>query len=260
MRGPRSGAFPSSPKASGFTPGFNIRTLFVMQTPSQLREIYGEHGSRTLLKTLASRIYFAPKDIEEAEELSRELGRDDRQGKVPLKPAFFSLEARRHHSVSISEQRRALMLPQEVRDMGGDQSLIFMDRRAAHPGAQASLLPMPWLAERVLPAASCARDRTDPVIAAARGGGCSIRTRGNAAPRRRRRSRGAAHASFVRRRWTMLERIDALTLEDFDLDLSSIVFPEADSGERLSEQALAQTANDFLALLKGESAARGEAH
>ena len=64
-----------------------------MQTPAQLREVYGEHGSRTLLKTLASRIYFAPKDIEEAEEISRELGATTVKVTSRSKPAFFSIDA-----------------------------------------------------------------------------------------------------------------------------------------------------------------------
>ena len=149
--GPALGRIPILAKASGFTPGFNVRTLFVMQTPSQLREIYGEHGSRTLLKTLAGRIYFAPKDIEEAEELSRELGTTTVKVKSWSRPAFFSATGRRQETVTVSEQRRPLMLAQEVRDMGPEKELIFMDGIRPILARKIKYYEVPWLAERVMP-------------------------------------------------------------------------------------------------------------
>ena len=71
---PALGRIPILTKASGFLPGYNVRMLLIMQALSQLREVYGENGAKTLLKTLAARIFFAPKDMEDAEEISRELG------------------------------------------------------------------------------------------------------------------------------------------------------------------------------------------
>ena len=35
-----------------------------------------------------------------------------------------------------------------------------------------------------------------------------------------------------------IERIEELTLEDFELDLSSVVFPQVPAGERLSDRDL----------------------
>jgi type IV secretion system protein VirD4 len=247
--GPALGRIPIIAKASGFTPGFNIRTLFVMQTPSQLREIYGEHGSRTVLKTLASRIYFAPKDIEEAEELSRELGTTTVKVKSHSKPAFFSLEARRHHTVSTSEQRRALRLPQEVRDMGAEKALIFMEGIRPILARKIRYFEVPWLVERVMappevpaiePILSTTMRATEPAgeddKAPAGEGGCGVRV---------------ATAEDI-------ERIDELTLEDFDLDLSQVVFPQAAPGERLSDADLTQAAESFLAALQGDAHEREE--
>jgi len=44
------------------------------QTPAQLREVYGIHNAETMLKSLAARIVFAPKDFPDAREISDELG------------------------------------------------------------------------------------------------------------------------------------------------------------------------------------------
>ena len=50
-----------------------------MQTPAQLREVYGAHAAETMLKSLAARIVFAPKDYADAREISDELGFHDGQ-------------------------------------------------------------------------------------------------------------------------------------------------------------------------------------
>ncbi len=248
--GPALGRIPIIAEASGFTPGFNIRTLFVMQTPSQLREVYGEHGSRTLLKTLASRIYFAPKDIEEAEEISRELGSTTVTVKTRSRPEFFLDDAAGHRSVSISQQRRALMLAQEVRDIGSEKALIFMEGIQPILAHKIRYYAVPWLARRILPppevpliepilpsSAHATEAPAEPPTSAAAGGD--------------RRSRPATPED--------LERIDELTLEDFDLDLSAVVFPEVAPGERMSDTDLKRAADNFVAALKGEAPARGQA-
>lgn len=247
--GPALGRIPIIAKASGFTPGFNIRTLFVMQTPSQLREVYGEHGSRTLLKTLASRIYFAPKDIEEAEELSRELGTTTVKVKSHSKPAFFSLEARRHHSVSISEQRRALLLPQEVRDLGPEKALIFMEGIRPILARKIRYFEVPWLAQRVMPPPEV--PAIEPILSTtARVVEPAAEEATPSAGGSRREVREATPED--------IERIDELTLEDFDLDLSSVVFPHAAPGERVSDADLQQAAESFLAALKRDARGREE--
>ena len=48
--------------------------MLVIQAFSQLREIYGQQNAETMMKSLAARIVYAPKDIAEATEISNELG------------------------------------------------------------------------------------------------------------------------------------------------------------------------------------------
>jgi type IV secretion system protein VirD4 len=248
--GPALGRIPIIAEASGFTPGFNIRTLFVMQTPSQLREVYGEHGSRTLLKTLASRIVFAPKDIEEAEEISRELGNTTVKVKTHSQPTFFSASARRQHSVSVSEQRRPLMLPQEVRDMGSKKEIIFMEDIRPILARKIRYYKVPWLAARVMPPPAV--PAIEPILG-------SMRVEPSAAPETSPpsssvmpRSRPATPAD--------IERIDELTLDDFDVDLSRVQFPDVPPGERASEHDLQAAAMSFLAAIQGERPAREGEH
>ena len=126
---PAIGRIPILAEASGFLPGYNVRTLMIMQTAAQLRQVYGEDGTRTLLKTLAGRIYFQPKDMDDAEEISRELGFTTVKVKTHSRPVWELSNGKgaRHRSVSMSEQRRPLMLAQEVRSLGRGKEIVFTE-------------------------------------------------------------------------------------------------------------------------------------
>ncbi len=68
------GRIPIIAEAVSYLPGYNVRVVLVIQTPAQLREVYGPNGAEIMLKTLAARIVFAPKDFADAREISDELG------------------------------------------------------------------------------------------------------------------------------------------------------------------------------------------
>ena len=57
------GRIPIIAEAISYLPGYNVRVVLVIQTPAQLREVYGIHNAETMLKSLAARIVFAPKDF-----------------------------------------------------------------------------------------------------------------------------------------------------------------------------------------------------
>ena len=46
----------------------------IVQSYSQLVQIYGVEGAKSLRKMLAARIVFPPKEFDDAEAISRELG------------------------------------------------------------------------------------------------------------------------------------------------------------------------------------------
>jgi type IV secretion system protein VirD4 len=77
-----------------------------------------------MVKTLAARIVYAPKDFSDAREISDELGTTTVKGKSVNKPMWGSGKQR---STSESDQRRPLMLPQEVKDIGVGKAIIFYE-------------------------------------------------------------------------------------------------------------------------------------
>jgi len=123
------GRIPIMAEAISYLPGYNVRVLLVIQTPAQLREVYGVHSAETMLKSLAARIIFAPKDYADAREISDELGFTTVRVKTVSKPAALTFGDRqaRGRSQSVSEQRRALLLPQEVKELGIDESLVLYE-------------------------------------------------------------------------------------------------------------------------------------
>src|ERR1700734_229141 len=110
------GRIPIIAEAISYLPGYNVRVVLVIQTPAQLREIYGGHAAETMMKSLAARIVFAAKDFADAREISDELGFSTVKVKTLSKPLFDLSDARgrKSRSQNVSEQRRSLLLPQEV--------------------------------------------------------------------------------------------------------------------------------------------------
>ena len=124
------GRIPIIAEAVSYLPGYNVRTVLVIQSPSQLRDVYGPNAAETITKSLAARIVFQPRDMVDAKEISEELGFTTVKGHSQSRPRRFALNAGRsssHGSVTESEQRRALMLPQEVQSLGTDQAIIFYE-------------------------------------------------------------------------------------------------------------------------------------
>ncbi|EQD46955.1 TRAG family protein, partial [mine drainage metagenome] len=63
------GRIPIIAESVSYLPGYNVRVVLVIHTPAQLREVYGVNGAETMLKSLAARIVFAPKDYPDAREI-----------------------------------------------------------------------------------------------------------------------------------------------------------------------------------------------
>src|SRR6266480_4709226 len=123
------GRIPIIAEAISYLPGYNVRVVLVIQTPAQLREVYGIHNAETMLKSLAARIVFAPKDFPDAREISDELGFTTVPSKTVSSPLGAALDSRgpRSRSQSVSLQRRALLLPQEVKELGPEKAIVFYE-------------------------------------------------------------------------------------------------------------------------------------
>jgi type IV secretion system protein VirD4 len=120
------GRIPILLNSIAFIPGYNVRTLMVIQTPSQFDEVYGQNGRKIILKTLAARIIFPPNDMEDARNISEELGYTTVKSRSRTVPGVMG-GGKRSPSTNVSDQRRALMLPQEIKEMPADRQLLFVE-------------------------------------------------------------------------------------------------------------------------------------
>lgn len=119
------GRIPVIADATAFLPGYNVRSLVIVQSHSQLVEKYGVEGAKSIRKMLAARIVFAPKEFDDAESISKELGTYTVRQKALSKP-MWGFQSNRA-TVNTSDQPRRLMLPQEVKEMGTDRLLLFYE-------------------------------------------------------------------------------------------------------------------------------------
>ena len=243
------GRIPIIAEGISYLPGYNVRIVLVMHTPAQLREIYGAHAAETMLKSLAARIVFAAKDQADAREISDELGFTTVRVKTVSTPlfGFGNAKGQRARSQNVSEQRRALLLPQEVKALGSDEAIIFYEGLPPIRAKKLRYFEDRRFAARLLPPpARAAPDQGEEPSApppAEPAGEIGPAALADAAPR---------EAAPVSREGTMedIDRIDSLTFEDFDVDLRSVKIPEKPAGERLTSDELNAAVDSFLESLK----------
>lgn len=116
------GKMPLIVEAVAFLRGYGVRLLPIFQSPSQIRELYGEEAARTFFQNHQVRISYTPPDMTVATEISRELGTYTYQARSTSRPSAFSKGSR---SMSESDHARALLLPQEVKEIGDEEALIL---------------------------------------------------------------------------------------------------------------------------------------
>jgi type IV secretion system protein VirD4 len=110
--------------AVSYMAGYNIRLLPIIQSMSQLDATYGKDVSRTLITNHALQIVFAPREQQDANDYSDMLGYTT----VRKENVTRGREVSRSHS----EERRALMLPQELKAMGTGKE-VFLYEGIPHP-------------------------------------------------------------------------------------------------------------------------------
>lgn len=120
------GRLPVLHKGAAYIAGYGLRMLPIFQTTAQIQdnELYGREGARTLTDNHALNIVFAPKNNVDAEEISKELGYTTVKSHSKSRPEVFT---KGHKSISESQQRRELMLPQEVKEIGADAEILFLE-------------------------------------------------------------------------------------------------------------------------------------
>lgn len=113
---PLLGPMPVLANAFAFVAGYNMRLMLIMQSKAQLRDpaLYGPDKAAAMLDNCGVEVVFGTKDLVLSKELSERLGYDTVEGVSRSGPRFWRLFRGKNLNETESDQRRALLLPQEV--------------------------------------------------------------------------------------------------------------------------------------------------
>ncbi|ANC00460.1 type IV secretory system conjugative DNA transfer family protein [Vibrio parahaemolyticus] len=116
-------------KSNNYFAGYGLQLITIVQNPAQIRanepEGYGQNTATTFIGNHEAQLIYTP-EKEDAEEMSKFLG--DKTVKVESEQRTTGKSGK---TVTVSEQRRALMLPQELREMPFEKMIIMMRGRKA---------------------------------------------------------------------------------------------------------------------------------
>jgi type IV secretion system protein VirD4 len=106
--------------AVSYMAGYNIRLLPIIQSMAQLDAVYGKDVSRTVITNHALQIVFAPREQQDANDYSEMLG-------YTTVTKTNVTKSKGGDTRSKTEEKRALMLPQELKAMGTDKEVFFYE-------------------------------------------------------------------------------------------------------------------------------------
>ena len=218
------GRMPIFANAIGFLAGYNLRPFVIVQSPSQLHAIYGKEIAETIITCCAATIVYAPKEQRHANEISEMLGFQTISAQSTSKQFGFH---RTGGSINSSNQRRALLLPQEVKEIGKNKEIIFLEnvkpilcqkirywtdksfeKRINLPPAYVKQLPQIVLKSTTKPQ----NNNTDIT--------------------------GSKQVTV-----NDIEKLDSLSLSDFDVDFDQIEMP---NNGQITDDVMKDIFNDFL--------------
>ena len=105
--------------AVAYMAGYNVRLLPIIQSMAQLDATYGKDVARSIITNHALQIIYAPREQQDANDYSEMLGYTTVRKQ--------NLTRGRDFSRNESEERRALMLPQELKAMGSDKEVLLYE-------------------------------------------------------------------------------------------------------------------------------------
>ncbi|MFV8598492.1 type IV secretory system conjugative DNA transfer family protein [Ralstonia pseudosolanacearum] len=111
-------------QANGYMAGYNLRLATVIQSVAQATEAYGEQGARTLITNHGMHLLYPPREQKDANEYSEMLGTF-----TAIARSKSRNRGARSNSTGESEsgQKRALMLPQELKEMGQEKLIVTLE-------------------------------------------------------------------------------------------------------------------------------------
>lgn len=136
-------------RSIGYLAGYGLRSMMIAQSMSQLkdRDLYGDEGSRTLATNHMVQIIYASREQQDAQEYSEILGyyglSSTSRGTSRGRGATTSSE-------NVSDQKRALMLPQELREIGPGRVIVMTDNCKPVFGQKIEYFSDPVFKERLM--------------------------------------------------------------------------------------------------------------
>lgn len=120
-------------KANSYMAGYGLRMLNIIQSPGQLEaeapKGYGRENARTFVTNHACQIFFTPREQRDANEYSEALGYYTFKAKGSSRQLGGKSAGGR--SESESDQKRALMMPQELKEMSQREQIISLENTKA---------------------------------------------------------------------------------------------------------------------------------
>ncbi|WP_394481640.1 type IV secretory system conjugative DNA transfer family protein [Roseateles sp. LYH14W] len=113
--------------AAPFLAGYNLRLLTVVQAMSQLDSVYGDKEARTFATNHGLQILYAPREQRDADEYSAMLGQFTELATSRGRSSSFGAHGHSSVSRNESDQRRALLLPQEIKELGSARLAIILE-------------------------------------------------------------------------------------------------------------------------------------
>ena len=113
--------------AAAFLAGYNLRLLTVVQAMSQLDAVYGDKDARTFATNHGLQILYAPREQRDADEYSAMLGQFTERATSRGRSRSYSQHGHSSVSRNESEQRRALLLPQEFKELGSERLVVIFE-------------------------------------------------------------------------------------------------------------------------------------
>ncbi len=116
------GVVPAIERGVSFIAGYELRLLIIFQSPSQITRLYTKEGTRTFFTNFGCQIVFPPRDQSDANEYSELIGYET----FKARSVSRSQSKGGGRSYSDSEQKRAVMLPDELKLMPKEDCIISL--------------------------------------------------------------------------------------------------------------------------------------
>lgn len=114
-------------RANAFIAGYGLRLLTIIQSMAQLEGVYGQHDARTLITNHAMQVLFTPREQRDANAYSEMLGYQTVKSTSKGRSISRGFGSGGSNSENISDQKRALLLPQELKELSDDEQIIVLE-------------------------------------------------------------------------------------------------------------------------------------